>query len=301
MHVRDASEQDADTACAVIRRSIGELCALDHKGDAATLAAWLANKTPDNVRSWIGTSHLLVAVDAGAILGVAAMSASGEVLLNYVSPDVRFRGVSKALIEGLEARAASLGLTRLTLKSTATAVRFYRAAGFSESGPPTKGFGLTMAQPMQKGLRPIDERKGDTEAIEALVARQLASLSWSRGGTPDGAAFAADFLDSAVLFPAARPARAQSVPDFVERMNNLAQSSLRSFREVILGTKVHVFGNVAVAIAAAEMVENDAETSRNVEMMLLVKSEGAWRIVAQAWDRASDTNPIPEAWLHQQA
>jgi hypothetical protein len=33
--------------------------------------------------------------------------------------------------------------------------------------------------------------------------------------------------------------------------------------------------------------------SRSVEMMLLVKTAGAWRIASQAWDRASETNPIP--------
>jgi GNAT superfamily N-acetyltransferase len=152
MRVGDACEQDADEACAVIRRSIVELCTLDHQGDAATLERWLANKTPANVRTWIARHRVLVAVDGGTILGVAAMSTSGEVLLNYVSPDARFRGVSKALMRGLEACATSLGIPLLTLKSTATAVRFYRAAGFSESGPPEKGFGVTMAQPMQKGL-----------------------------------------------------------------------------------------------------------------------------------------------------
>ena len=144
----------------------------------------------------------------------------------------------------------------------------------------------------------MNEQEHDIAAIEALIARQLASLSWSRGGTPDGAAFAANFVQGAALYPAARPARAQAVSAFVERMYGLGQTSLRSFRETVLGTRIHVFGSVAVAIAAAEMVENDAETSRNVEMMLLVKTEGAWRIVAQAWDRASDTNPVPDEWLH---
>jgi hypothetical protein len=60
----------------------------------------------------------------------------------------------------------------------------------------------------------------------------------------------------------------------------------------ILRTQVHVFGSVAVAIAAAEMTENGAHVNRNVEM-LLVKSDGAWRIVCQAWDRAGG-KPIPD-------
>jgi GNAT superfamily N-acetyltransferase len=152
MHVRDACEQDADAACEVVRLSITELCALDHRGDAATLEAWLANKTPDNMRAWTARHQVLVAVDGGAILGVAAMTAAGEIVLNYVSPDARFRGVSKALIQAIEARAASLGIPLLKLKSTATAVRFYRAAGYTESGPPKKGFGVTTAQPMQKHM-----------------------------------------------------------------------------------------------------------------------------------------------------
>ena len=31
--------------------------------------------------------------------------------------------------------------------------------------------------------------------------------------------------------------------------------------------------------------------NRGVEMMLLIKEAGAWRIVAQAWDVASDLKP----------
>jgi GNAT superfamily N-acetyltransferase len=116
MRVRDACEQDAEAACAVIRRSIIELCTLDHQCDLGTLARWLVNKTPAHMRQWIGTHHVLVAEDEGAIRGVASMSASGNILLNYVSPDARFRGVSKALIRAVEARAAGLGLFLLTLE-----------------------------------------------------------------------------------------------------------------------------------------------------------------------------------------
>jgi GNAT superfamily N-acetyltransferase len=153
MRVRDACGQDAEAACAVIRRSIIELCILDHQGDLGTLAQWLANKTPARMRQWIGTHHVLVFEDEGAILGVAAMSASGNILLNYVSPDARFRGVSKALIRAVEARAAGFGLSIVTLESTSTAIGFYQAAGYVDSGPPTRGFGVTMCHPMQKNLK----------------------------------------------------------------------------------------------------------------------------------------------------
>jgi GNAT superfamily N-acetyltransferase len=154
MKVRQAREEDAEAACVVLRRSITELCRADYRGDGATLAAWLANKTPENVRTWIDNphSHMLVADDGGVILGVAAIQSSGRISLNYVSPDARFRGVSKALMRGLEARALELGVAACTLESTETARQFYLSMGYREAGPTTAGFGLGVCHPMIKLL-----------------------------------------------------------------------------------------------------------------------------------------------------
>lgn len=152
MQIRRAVPEDAEAACEVLRRSIAELCAADHQGDAPTLAAWLANKTPENVRRWIGNQHLFVAAEGGAILGVAALSPAGEITLNYVSPDARYRGVSKALVARLEEEAAKLGLAALRLQSTATAWRFYAACGYADAGAPVGGFGITQGFPMRKHI-----------------------------------------------------------------------------------------------------------------------------------------------------
>ena len=104
MHIRRANPKDAAAACAVLRRSITELCHADHGGDEVLLAKWLSNKTVENVTRWIAQSHFLVAEEAGTLLGVAAMNAAGKITLNYVLPEARFRGVSKALVQQLEAR-----------------------------------------------------------------------------------------------------------------------------------------------------------------------------------------------------
>jgi GNAT superfamily N-acetyltransferase len=72
--------------------------------------------------------------------------------LNYVAPDGRFRGISKALVARLEARAVELGLQACTLDSTGTARQFYRSIGYSEAGPPTPGFGMSLRYPMAKVL-----------------------------------------------------------------------------------------------------------------------------------------------------
>ena len=50
---------------------------------------------------------------------------------------------------------------------------------------------------------------------------------------------------------------------------------------------------VAVAVAACEMTENDARVNRGVEMMLLIKTDSEWKIVAQAWDTENESRPIP--------
>lgn len=133
----------------------------------------------------------------------------------------------------------------------------------------------------------------DEDAIRAIVARQFASLGWTPERPADWDGFVGDFRPDAMLWPSARPAAPQSLAAFVERMTSLASTKLQSFEEAVLGSEVRVFGNVAVAVAACEMTENGTETSRGVEMMLLVRDGGSWRIVAQAWDGEGPENPIP--------
>jgi GNAT superfamily N-acetyltransferase len=154
MKIRDAVSSDAAAACAVMRRSISELCVADHGNDAAILARWLGNKTPEIVASWIAQpdSSLLVAVEDDTILGVGAVTDKGEITLNYVSPEARFRGVSRGLLNALEARAKERGNTRCNLFSTEVAHRFYQAAGYSDDGPPQRKFGTGSSYPMSKRL-----------------------------------------------------------------------------------------------------------------------------------------------------
>ena len=137
IEVRDAIAADADAACVVLRRSITELCRADHKDDPRLLAGWLANKTPETFLSWLAQkgNSVLIAIDGERILAVGSVTDSGEIGLNYVSPDARFRGASKAMLAALEARARVRGNGRCTLTSTATALRFYRAAGYRETEP----------------------------------------------------------------------------------------------------------------------------------------------------------------------
>ena len=152
--IRDATPDDVVAACRVLRESISRLCIADHHNDPAILNAWLANKTPDIVAAWAvqEANSLLLAVEGDAILAVGSVTDAGEITLNYVAPDARFRGVSRALLRALEARAVARGNTRCTLTSTETAHRFYQSARYVDDGAPTGTFGTRSGYPMSKQI-----------------------------------------------------------------------------------------------------------------------------------------------------
>jgi GNAT superfamily N-acetyltransferase len=125
-----------------------------HRNDPAILARWLSNKTPENVSVWIARpdASMLVAVDGGAIVAVGMVTDAGEIILNYVSPDARFRGASRTLLAALEAGAAERGAGQCRLESTETAYRFYRANGYVEDAAPSEKFGMSSGYRMAKSL-----------------------------------------------------------------------------------------------------------------------------------------------------
>ncbi len=133
LELRPATDGDAAAGMDVIRRSIKELCRADHHDDPAELAAWLANKTIDNWSGWLGRrdAALIVAEDAAALCGVGMVSFAGEIVVNYVAPEARFRGVSKAMMRELERLAFAQGARVATLESTVAAQPFYLAQGYT--------------------------------------------------------------------------------------------------------------------------------------------------------------------------
>jgi len=74
------------------------------------------------------------------------------VLLLYVDPQARFRGVSDALLAAMQAAARLRGRKALALDSTITALRFYTVRGFGVADPPLPGFGASRRHPLVKPL-----------------------------------------------------------------------------------------------------------------------------------------------------
>jgi GNAT superfamily N-acetyltransferase len=153
MVIREATPDDAEAMSRVLIASIVELCARDHGGDAGHIARWTANKSPEGVRAWFENTvnHLFVAENDGAMVGVGGFNDGGEIILNYVAPETRFEGVSKAMLAHLEAAMRANGCREAHLTSTVTAHRLYVATGWRDTGVPQERFGVQV-HPMTKSL-----------------------------------------------------------------------------------------------------------------------------------------------------
>ena len=123
-------------------RGIGALdqgiCAPYYENDEETLAQWLENKTPANVRRWIDSdrSYCVVAVNAqGQVLGFASMSGA-EIMLNYVLPEALHQGIGKEMLQALEAQAIASGIDHIAVVSSLPAKAFYERNGYVSDGSP---------------------------------------------------------------------------------------------------------------------------------------------------------------------
>ena len=152
--VRSADPSDAETAVGVVRRSITESCTADHRGDAETIASWLANKTAQNFVSWLANedNHCVIAEAQGKVLGVGVIQRSGEILLFYLEPSAQRQGIGKAIHFVLEEKARSWGLAKLTLDSTLLACKFYEKLGYRSVGAARPRFGVLQSYPYEKTL-----------------------------------------------------------------------------------------------------------------------------------------------------
>jgi len=136
--IRKATAQEAESACAVLVRSIKEICAPYYDNDEEILDQWLENKTPANVRRWIESdrSYCVMAINAeGQVLGFASISGA-EIMLNYVLPEVLHRGIGKRMLQALEAHAVVSGVDHIRLVSSIPAKAFYERNGYVSNGAP---------------------------------------------------------------------------------------------------------------------------------------------------------------------
>lgn len=150
IRVRAATRDDAQAMSDLMVASITALCVEDHQNRPESVSRWLSNKTPEGVLKWFDNPQttILVAARDAELAAVGAFNTGRQIILNYVSPQHRFTGVSTALLAAME---QALGPGEVTLISTETARRFYRARGWSETGELEHWAGM-VAYPMRKRL-----------------------------------------------------------------------------------------------------------------------------------------------------
>lgn len=138
MNVKISTATQAQSAeiIQLIRASITELCAADHGNQSEPLAEWLSNKTTENMHNWLldSTKTFIIARISSQIsdqiIGMGCANNSGRILMNYVHPEYRFIGVSKAIMQHLESHLQALGIQKATLESSKTAYKFYQSMGW---------------------------------------------------------------------------------------------------------------------------------------------------------------------------
>lgn len=152
-YIRKARPDEAGDIAALVRASITELCTPDHGGDAKKIGKWLENKTEEHLQDWLARPEMaLFVMDAGGGLAAAGChDERGIILMNYIAPAQRFRGISSSMLAYLEEAMRKEGITESRLVSTATARGFYESRGWQTYGDLIPCMGVA-GQPMRKRI-----------------------------------------------------------------------------------------------------------------------------------------------------
>jgi GNAT superfamily N-acetyltransferase len=163
--LRVAVAGDEQSVCELLRRSIAEGCAADHCDHPGVLENWLSNKTPGNVRTWIGAaSNYVIVADTGTqLMGVALLTQAGKLALCYVEPTVLRHGIGRAMLDAVETQARAWNISKLHLHSPASAAGFFARLGYADGGKDKACYGLECDlywKPLnvQPGACPVDAR-----------------------------------------------------------------------------------------------------------------------------------------------
>ena len=147
--MRLAREADVPAMSRVLIASITHLCGADHGDAPERIADWTMNKSPEGVaRMLADPAHSMFVAEHDGVVAAVGLVAGSRIGLNYVDPDHRLAGISKALLAYMEQHMRVAGVGTATLESTETALAFYQSAGWLLTG----ACGASGCRPMQKRL-----------------------------------------------------------------------------------------------------------------------------------------------------
>lgn len=245
--VRRCTDADAAAACKIMRRSIEELCVLDHGNDQAVLASWLKNKTPEQLAPYLRSDDCfaVIAVRDSTNEGFGLLGKDGELKLCYVLPEAARSGIGSAILKALEKQAIAWRLNEIVLTSTSTARAFYEHHGYVASGAPVTSLGVQRAQPMVKRLVPMPRISALEKELRILEEQLLCNHTSS---IEPSALLAEDFVEfgsSGAVYNKAktlealragkRPQRSMSDFSVVELAKGVALARYRVARQTAPG------------------------------------------------------------------
>jgi putative acetyltransferase len=156
LRIRSVRFEDVSEILRLVQRAVAFGCR-DHYGPeqrAAVCAGYSCSLFVDA----LGPYETLVATLEGRIVAFAQLDpSSGRLRALFVDDACQGRGVGRALLADVEARAARRGCARLHGAMSLNAVPFYARAGFRACAAPERLATLGVAVPivrMEKGLSP---------------------------------------------------------------------------------------------------------------------------------------------------
>jgi len=128
MHIRLATEADADRILELHVRAIREICSRDYTPEQ--IEAWAGPKRAAHYLAPIRGKRLVVAEQAGRVVGMGDYHATtNEICAVYVDPDFGGQGIGRALFQAVTAALKAKGFAEAVLDASLTSVGFYEAMG----------------------------------------------------------------------------------------------------------------------------------------------------------------------------
>jgi GNAT superfamily N-acetyltransferase len=134
LEIRPVRFEDVPEILRLVARAVDRGCREHY--DASQRAAVYASYAGALFLEWRGPYETVAAEAAGRIVAFAQLDpADGRLRALFVDGDLQRRGVGRAMLAEVEARAARRGCTRVHGAMSLNAVPFYERAGFRARGP----------------------------------------------------------------------------------------------------------------------------------------------------------------------
>jgi GNAT superfamily N-acetyltransferase len=140
--IRLIKEQDLQRVSALIQNTLLVSNLADY--DLEIIGNLLNAFSPDQIRALAGKRRIYILEEDGVLQGTIGLE-EDKIVNFFVAPDRQGSGIGGELLDFVENQARSEGRRRLTVNSSLTAVSFYRAKGYRQTGKQNdRSFGRTV-------------------------------------------------------------------------------------------------------------------------------------------------------------